>query len=287
MSCGSRRPSPSASTPTTVQVDGMNCIGPTARSKRWSPSSRPASVSPMREVAPRPVSRGPRIAGCTTPSAVIRAPPKRPWLLSTWPIAAISCQVRWQDGSAWRITVSARWYAVRARLGTASTEAAPRALTRTPSPAESRRGSSDTDAGASTAPESSGTSGMTGSAAEAAGKDEHRTPRRARVGAHQPRGGDHRQGGQDGDQAESTEGGSPPQTSARSCHRSPPKSPCSRQPASLPNTLPLTSCPITRSLPLVLPIRQCPERHCDRIVTPYDARPALEDSSPTPRGLIV
>ena len=170
MSCGSRRPSPSASTPTTVQVDGMNCIGPTARSKRWSPSSRPASVSPMREVAPWPVSRGPRIAGCTTPSAVIKAPPKRPWLLSTWPIAAISCQVRWQEGSAWRITVSARWYAVRARLGTASTEAAPRASARTPSPAESRRGSSDTDAGASTAPESSGTSGMTGSAAEAAGK---------------------------------------------------------------------------------------------------------------------
>ena len=32
MSWGSRRPSPSASTPTTVQVEGMNCIGPTARS---------------------------------------------------------------------------------------------------------------------------------------------------------------------------------------------------------------------------------------------------------------
>ena len=28
----------------------------------------------------------------------------------TWQlIAAISCQARWQDGSAWRITVSARW----------------------------------------------------------------------------------------------------------------------------------------------------------------------------------
>ena len=34
MSWGSRRPSPSASTPTTVQVEGMNCIGPTARSNR-------------------------------------------------------------------------------------------------------------------------------------------------------------------------------------------------------------------------------------------------------------
>ena len=116
---------------------------------------------------------------------------------------------------------------------------------------------------------------------------EHRTSRRARVGAHQPGGGDHRQRRQDRDQAESTEGGTPPQTSARSCHRSPPKSTCPRQPPSLPNTVPLTSCPITRSLLLVLSIRHGPERHCDRIVTPYDARPALEDSSPTPSGLVV
>jgi len=33
-SCGSARPSPSPSTPAHFQVDGMNCIGPTARSQR-------------------------------------------------------------------------------------------------------------------------------------------------------------------------------------------------------------------------------------------------------------
>ena len=45
MSWGSRRPSLSASTPTIAQVDGMNCIGPTARSNLVSPSYCPASVS--------------------------------------------------------------------------------------------------------------------------------------------------------------------------------------------------------------------------------------------------
>ena len=45
MSWGLRWPSPSASTPTTDQVEGMNCIGPTARSKVVSWSYWPASVS--------------------------------------------------------------------------------------------------------------------------------------------------------------------------------------------------------------------------------------------------
>ena len=45
MSCGLRLPSPSPSTPTTDQVEGMNCIGPTARSKSLSLSYWPASVS--------------------------------------------------------------------------------------------------------------------------------------------------------------------------------------------------------------------------------------------------
>ena len=47
MSCGSRVPSLSPSTPTTDQVEGMNCIGPTARSHFVSLSYCPASVSPM------------------------------------------------------------------------------------------------------------------------------------------------------------------------------------------------------------------------------------------------
>ena len=42
--------------------------------------------------------------GCETPSASRALPPKRPWLDSTRPIAAISCQVRWQDLSAALIT---------------------------------------------------------------------------------------------------------------------------------------------------------------------------------------
>ena len=45
MSCGLRLPSPSPSTPMTDQVDGMNCIGPTARSVVLSLSYWPASVS--------------------------------------------------------------------------------------------------------------------------------------------------------------------------------------------------------------------------------------------------
>jgi hypothetical protein len=50
MSWGLRSPSPSASTPTTDQVDGMNCIGPIARSNFASESYWPASVSEIRLV---------------------------------------------------------------------------------------------------------------------------------------------------------------------------------------------------------------------------------------------
>ncbi len=57
MSWGLRWPSPSESTPTTDHVDGMNCIGPTARSNSVSPSSAPASVSVM-VVVPREPSSG-------------------------------------------------------------------------------------------------------------------------------------------------------------------------------------------------------------------------------------
>ncbi len=47
--------------------------------------------------------------GVETPSASREVPPKRPWLDSTRPIAAISCQLRLQDSSAELMTVSARW----------------------------------------------------------------------------------------------------------------------------------------------------------------------------------
>ncbi len=59
MSWGLRLPSLSPSTPTTVQVDGMNCIGPTARSNFLSESYCPASVSVIRWVLLRPLSAMP------------------------------------------------------------------------------------------------------------------------------------------------------------------------------------------------------------------------------------
>ena len=59
MSWGLRRPSLSPSTPTTDQVDGMNCMGPTARSYVVSASYCPASVSVIRWVLLRPLSAMP------------------------------------------------------------------------------------------------------------------------------------------------------------------------------------------------------------------------------------
>jgi hypothetical protein len=93
MFCGSIRPSLLPSLAKVRQVPGMNCIGPTARSKLVSPSSRPPSLSLMR-ATPAPLSTGPRIEGCTTPSALIMLPPKRPWSDSTLPIAARTDQSR-------------------------------------------------------------------------------------------------------------------------------------------------------------------------------------------------
>jgi hypothetical protein len=46
------------------QVVGMNCIGPTARSKVVLPSSRPPSLSLMR-ATPAPFRTGPQIEGMT------------------------------------------------------------------------------------------------------------------------------------------------------------------------------------------------------------------------------
>src|SRR3954452_19890133 len=47
----------------------------------------------------------------------------RPWSDSTRPIAATSCQERWQLLSAALITVSARWYAASAAAGMPEVEA--------------------------------------------------------------------------------------------------------------------------------------------------------------------
>src|SRR4051812_20274502 len=74
----------------------MNCIGPTARSCTESPSSAPSSVSVMRAV-PVPSSTGPRIGGADSPSVYSLAPPKRPWLDSTRPMAASSDQSMSQE----------------------------------------------------------------------------------------------------------------------------------------------------------------------------------------------
>src|SRR3954447_9206785 len=69
----------------------MNCIGPTARSSVALPSRTPPSVSVM-SAKPTPFSAGPRIGGADSPSVCSNAPPNRPWLDSTRPIAASSDQ---------------------------------------------------------------------------------------------------------------------------------------------------------------------------------------------------
>jgi len=46
---------------TACQLDGMNCIGPTARSYTGSPSRRPSSVSRIRATPGRPSSGMPRM----------------------------------------------------------------------------------------------------------------------------------------------------------------------------------------------------------------------------------
>ena len=123
MSCGLRWESLSASTPTTDQVEGMNCIGPTARSYFASESYWPASVSAMVAMPLLPSRAMPKIPGVATPSAFSVLPLARPWLDSTRPIAATSCQDRLQVLSAALMTVSARWYAERAAEGMPLVEA--------------------------------------------------------------------------------------------------------------------------------------------------------------------
>jgi hypothetical protein len=92
---GSFAPSPLPSRPAHSQVEGMNCIGPTARSCVVSPSKAPSSVSLML-AKPLPFRTGPRIAERVLPSASTLPP--RAWPDSTLPMAARSCQGRLQPG---------------------------------------------------------------------------------------------------------------------------------------------------------------------------------------------
>jgi len=69
---GFATPSPLPSTPKLRQVDGMNCIGPTARSQTVSPSSTPWSVSGIEAIPGDPSSRGPRIGPTVFPKVSTR-----------------------------------------------------------------------------------------------------------------------------------------------------------------------------------------------------------------------
>src|SRR4051794_19496516 len=69
----------------------MTGIGPTPGSGVALPSRTPPSVSVM-SANPTPFSAGPRIGGADSPSVCSDAPPNRPWLDSTRPIAASSDQ---------------------------------------------------------------------------------------------------------------------------------------------------------------------------------------------------
>ena len=54
---------------TADQLEGMNCIGPTARSQTVSLSQRPSSVSRIAATGPTPLRGTPMMSGCETPSA--------------------------------------------------------------------------------------------------------------------------------------------------------------------------------------------------------------------------
>ena len=50
-----------------LHVEGMNCIGPTARSQTLSPSKSPLSVSEIAATGPLPLRGTPTMAGRGTP----------------------------------------------------------------------------------------------------------------------------------------------------------------------------------------------------------------------------
>ena len=91
-------PSPSPSRPQTAQDEGMNCIGPTARSQVVSPSQRPPSVSGMAATSPtpfelRPEDRTQRAAGLRSTAPPDACPD------STCRCRRAGVQDRWQAGS--------------------------------------------------------------------------------------------------------------------------------------------------------------------------------------------
>src|SRR4051794_17689652 len=101
-------------------------MGPTAWAYCGSPSYRPPSVSLTTPVPGiDPSSRMPMIAGITTPSEPMTAPPYRPLADSTVPIAASSGQVRWHPGSVRAIAASAARYAASAAAGIPGAASAP------------------------------------------------------------------------------------------------------------------------------------------------------------------
>ncbi|GAA3306575.1 hypothetical protein GCM10020295_63140 [Streptomyces cinereospinus] len=104
MLLGFATPSPLPSRPAQAQVDGMNCIGPTARSYVLSPSNAPSSVSLMC-AKPSPFSAGPRIGVIVSPFALTLPP--LAWPDSTLPMAASSSQGRLQPGVLRRSSAAA------------------------------------------------------------------------------------------------------------------------------------------------------------------------------------
>lgn len=83
-------------TPQRRQLEGMNCIGPTARSQTVSPSSTPWSVSGIAAIPGDPSSRGPRIGPRVLPAAFTR--PSLAWPDSIRPIPARIDHDRLQPG---------------------------------------------------------------------------------------------------------------------------------------------------------------------------------------------
>jgi hypothetical protein len=114
MSWGSATPSPSPSLPYRDHVEGMNCIGPTARSQVRLPSHRPASVSGMLAYDP-PSRTGPYTAGTARCCLSRLRPAKEPD--SIWPMAASSRGSRWQEVG---IAAAAPVYAAHKAVGTAN-----------------------------------------------------------------------------------------------------------------------------------------------------------------------
>src|SRR5512144_1385695 len=104
MLLGSALPSPLPSAAWLAHDDGMNCIGPTARSQVVLPSYRPPSVSLIAAMCAPPDRIGPRIGAGVRPLA--SSAPPRACPDSTLPMTASTDQGRWQEGSV-RLMVAA------------------------------------------------------------------------------------------------------------------------------------------------------------------------------------